>query len=405
MKKIQGSYITGSVTILVTGHKPELFFQKCVKRGVPVWDIKKQGKTECSGKVRLHDIKNIKRIRRETNYKIAFIDKSGTPFLLKRITRRKEIVFGLLISILLIIFLSNIIWEVKITSVSKDTEKKIVKQLNNYGVHPGAWSLSQAPPSVLQQKLVNDIPELLWIGVSKKGTTYYLEGVEKSIVKEKEVQGPRNLVATKKGVIKNMYVSKGLSKVRVNDYVEPGDILVSGKIDPAGESESDKKKNEGKSKYVTAEGEIIAETWYKTEVTVPLNANFELLTGEKEKKYSLKFGDFKVPIWGFGEPEYENIHKEINENPINFFKWELPINFVETTLNEKTYNKVKRTKEEAINVGIKQAKSELLLRLEPDAKIISEKILQETTENGKVKLILYMMVEEDIARADPIQGD
>ncbi|WP_188453621.1 sporulation protein YqfD [Virgibacillus oceani] len=404
MKKIQGSYITGNVTILVKGNMPELFFQKCVKRGIPVWEIKKQGKMECSGKIRLHDIKDIKRIRRETNYKITFIEKSGTPFLFKRLTRRKEIVLGLLISIILIIFLSNIIWEVKITNVSKDIEKKIVKQLNNYGVHPGAWSLSLEPTSVIQQKLVKDIPELLWVGVDKKGTTYFLEGVEKSIVKEKEVHGPRNLVATKKGVIKNMYVSKGLSKVKVNDYVEPGDILVSGKIDSIGDS--DKKKKEGKSKFVASEGEVIAETWYKTKVTVPLEANFELLTGEKEKKYSLKFGDFKIPIWGFGKSEFKNIHKELNENPIHFFKWTLPIHFVETTLSEKTYNKVKRTKEEAIKIGIKQAKSELLLRLQSDAKIISEKILQETTENGKVKLILYITVEEDITKAEPInQGD
>lgn len=57
-------------------------------------------------------------------------------------------------------------------------------------------------PNLIQQKLVEDVPELLWVGVNQRGTTYSLEGVEKLIVKEEEKQGPRNLIATKKGVIK-----------------------------------------------------------------------------------------------------------------------------------------------------------------------------------------------------------
>ncbi|MGY0692883.1 sporulation protein YqfD [Virgibacillus sp. FSP13] len=405
MKQIQGSFITGYVTILVKGHMPELFFQKCVKQGILVWDIKKVSQTSCQGNVKLQDIKLIKQIKRKTIYKLSFVHKKGSPFLFKKIIRKKEIVTGLLVSILLIFLLSNIIWDVKVTGLPKDIEKKIVKQLDIYGIHPGSWSLTLEPPSVIQQKLVSDIPELLWVGVNKKGTTYFLEGVEKSIVKEKEVKGPRNLVATKKGVIQNMYVSKGLSKKHVNDYVEPGDVLVSGKLDFEEDVEKEEKDDE-KSKLVAAEGEVIAKTWYEVSVTVPLHANFEMLTGKNEKKYYLGFGDVKLPIWGFGDPDYKNIHKEVNNNPIHFLKWELPINFIESKLSEKKYHKLDRTKEEAIQVGKKQAKNELQLRLGPEAKIISQKILHESTEHGKVKLTLYHTVEENIAKAEPInQGD
>ncbi|MBT2214501.1 sporulation protein YqfD [Virgibacillus dakarensis] len=405
MKQVQGSFLTGYVTILVKGQMPELFFQKCVKRGILVWNVKKESQTACRGNVKLQDIKLIKEIKRGTDYKLSFVSKKGSPFLLKRFLRKRELVTGLLLSILLIFCLSNIIWDVKITGVPKDIEKKIVKQLDAYGIHPGSWSLTLEPPSVIQQKLVNDIPELLWVGVNKKGTTFFLEGVEKAIVKEKEVKGPRNLIATKKGVIQNMFVSKGLSKVQVNDYVEPGDILVSGKLNFAeNENEEDSKKE--KAKLVAAEGEVIAKTWYEVKVTVPLKANFEMLTGNKEKKYYLRFGDFKLPIWGFGEPDYKRIQQEENDNAIHFLKWKLPVHFVESILSEKQYEKLERTKEEAIQIGLKQAEKELQLRLGPEAKIISQKVLHETTESGKVKLILYNTVEENIAKAEPInQGD
>src|SRR5699024_3550650 len=253
-------------------------------------------------------------IKKETDYKISFINKKGYPFLFKRFIRKKELLIALFLCFFLIIALSNIVWKVQITGVPKDIEEKINKQLDSYGIRPGTLSFSLDSASSIQQKLMNDIPELLWVGVHKKGTTFFLEGVEKIIVEEEEVAGPQNLVATKKGVIKNIYVSKGLPKVKVNDYVKlgdilvsvditeyneeiagpqnlinknkgiikniyvskelhkvkvneyvkPGDILVSGDITENNEeNEEEDKKEKKKSKLLAAEGDITAKTWYE----------------------------------------------------------------------------------------------------------------------------------------------
>ncbi|MEN1969362.1 sporulation protein YqfD [Lentibacillus sp. N15] len=404
MKQIQGSFITGYVTVMVKGNMPELFFQQCAKRKILVWDVEKESSTSCKGNIRLQDIKFIKEIRRGTDYKLSFVGKKGSPFLLKRFLRKRELVIGILLSILLIFGLSNIIWDVKVTGVPKDIEKKIVKQLDGYGIHAGSWSLTLEPASVIQQKLVNDIPELLWVGVNKKGTTYFLEGVEKQTVKEKEVKGPRNLIATKKGVIQNMFISKGLAKVQVHDYVEPGDLLVTGKLDFDTDTDKDNDTDDKDKKLIAAEGEVIAQTWYEVSVTVPLQANVEMLTGDHKKKYYLRFGDVKLPIWGFGNPDYKHIQKEETDNHVQFLKWELPVHFIESTWNEKNNHQLKRTKDEAVQIGLKQSENELQLRLGPDAKITSQKVLQETTENGKVKLTLFATVEENIAKEEPISN-
>src|SRR5699024_8665100 len=99
-------------------------------------------------------------------------------------------------------------------------------------------------------------------------------------------------------------------------------------------------------------------------------------------------------------------HRESDTSALHFLKWKLPIKFDVTTLSEKEYRKVERTKDEAIDHGLEQARRELRLQLGPDAEIISEKILHDVTENGKVKLILHMNVEEDIVKKEPInQGD
>jgi similar to stage IV sporulation protein len=408
MKQIQGSFIKGYVRIIVTGRMPEMFFQECVNSGVTVWNVRREGSSSCSGNVKLSDISEIRRLRRERNYKITFEQRRGYPFIFSRFFRKKEFIFSFIMSILLILFMSNIIWKVEITGeLPKEIEEKITKQLNAYGIHAGAWIFMIDPPAKIQQKLTDDIPELLWVGVRQKGTTYQLEGVEKIVVKEDKVEGPRNLVANKKGVIKRMYVSKGVPQVEINDYVEPGEILVSGTLSDLPKSEDGKvKEKENKKVLVPAEGEIIASTWYEVDVTIPLKQNYELLTGQQEKKFYLGINNFKFPIWGFGSPDFEEVHHDSTETPIKFIRWNLPINIIESTLSEKQIQKLERTQEEAVQAGIKQAKEELQLQLGPDAKITSEKVLHESLENGKVKLYLYMTVEENIAKAQPItQGD
>ncbi|MFD1363018.1 sporulation protein YqfD [Lentibacillus salinarum] len=409
MKHIQGTSITGYVTVQVKGSHPELFFQKCSEQDITVWNIKKKSERVCSGNVKLQDIRHLKQIKDRTHYKLAFKDRHGFPFLLRKFTRKKEVLIGLLLSILLVFCLSNIIWEIRITGVPKEIEEKINEQLTDYGIHQGTWTFTLDSPSDIQQNLINDIPELLWVGVQQQGTSFLLEGVEKTVVEEEEVEGPRNLVATKKGVIEYMYVAKGLPQVQVNDYVEPGDVLVSGNIQFSEEDKDDEEDEEDENEsneLVAAEGEVTAKTWYETEVTVPLKTNYEELTGNTEARYHVKIGGVELPVWGFGDPEYPAIHRERQEKDFYLFKWKLPFSLVETTLSEKNYIETERSKEEAADIGIRQARKELQLKLGPEAEIISENILQETVDNGKVKLILYMSVEEDIVKHEAIdQGD
>lgn len=405
MKYLRRSTLTGYVTLSVKGEKPELFFQECMAYGIEIWDIQKKANDSCQGNIKLRDVHVIKKVHRKTNYKLSFTDKQGYPFIIRRFMRSKELLIACIISILLVLYLSNILWKITITGVSKEVEEKIDEQLTKYGVHVGSWLFRLESPRSIQQKLVKDIPEILWVGVNQKGTTFTLEGVEKTVVTKEEPTGPRHLVAAKKGVIKKVFVEKGQPKVRVNDMVNPGDVLVSGILNEQEDSEVDQEKIK-EADIVSAKANVIAQTWYEVTVNIPLQTKQEVLTGEQEKEYYLGVGDFQMPIWTFGSSAYEETYQEMYEKPIYLFKWKLPIRLIESILSEKMYNKVDRTEKEAISIGIAEAKHDLLLELGPEAHIISEDILHETTENGKVRLQLYITVEEDISKAEPIiQGD
>ncbi|WP_186575749.1 sporulation protein YqfD [Aquibacillus kalidii] len=407
MKQTQGVFFAGYVTIKVSGHHPELFFDLCARKGIMVWSIKKVSKTECTGNIKLKDISDVKALRRKTIYKIAFRNKKGLPFFTNKLLYRKPLIIGLVLSLLFVTYLSNMVWSVNVKGVNSEIQKKIENQLDEYGIQPGALKFNIGSPGEIQQKLLNDIPELLWVGVTEKGTTYHLEGVEKTIVEEGEKLSPRNLVAKKEGVIVEYYISKGQPMIKINDVVKKGDLLVSGELGKSQEEEDKEEDKKGtKKQLVAAEGEIIAKTWYKSNVTIPLETNYEVLTGDNKKKYYLRFGDFMVPVWGFKSPEYKEIQLEASDRSVNFFKWELPISFVKQTIHEKEKVKEKRTKDEAKAAAIKQAKKELQQKLGKDAEITFGKVLQESMESGKVKLTLSFDVLEDIAKSQPIvQGD
>src|SRR5690625_2506803 len=121
MKYTEGSYLTGYVTLLVQGENPELFFKACTNYGIIVWNIKKISANECQGNIKLRDIDIIKQVNRTTNHKLSFIDKKGYPFIFRQLLKRKEVIYAFFISILLIVFLSNILWKITITGVPMET--------------------------------------------------------------------------------------------------------------------------------------------------------------------------------------------------------------------------------------------------------------------------------------------
>ncbi|MFB1050777.1 sporulation protein YqfD [Paraliobacillus sp. JSM ZJ581] len=406
MNKIQATWLQGYVQLKIVGYHPELFFDLCVRHHINAWNIKKIDQTTCTGNIYIKDIKKMRRLRKQTRFKVYFIKKNGLPFLFKQTTNNLPLILGLTASFFLVLFLSNMVWSIDVQGVRPELEKQIRITLNENGVYKGKLKFSIRSVTEMQQLLLDEIPELLWIGVKENGTTYALEGVEKTQISEKEDASPRHIVAAKNGVITDMYVSKGRPMVSVNDYVNKGDILVAGTLS---EEEVKKEKNKDQKKrhnQIAATAEIYASTWYESNVTIPIEADYHVLTGETANKYYFNVANFSIPIWGFFEEEYTDQQVEIEKRSIHFFQWKLPIHIIKKEVYEREHVQEKRTKEEVKKIGIEQAKKNLQQQLGSDAEIKKEKILHETAESGKVKLRLYFTVRENIAKIQDLsQGD
>lgn len=388
-------FFSGVVTVRLSGRGLERLINNLTRNGILIWNVKKHGHESLSFKISLDDAKKIRPIVRNSDCKVQFVGRTGIPFLMKRMWKNSGFIVGALLFSVIIFLLSNMIWGIEIEGADPETEYQIRKELDTIGVKKGRLQFLVDDPEGIQRAISNSMSELTWVGVELQGTTYHLQVVEKTIPDEPEKLGPQNLIAIKKAVIVDMFVEEGQPKVEINEHVKPGQLLVSGEIG-----------KEGETKSVSAKGEILGETWYKSEVVIPLTTNFQVFNGNEMRKHYVKFGEFSIPIWGFGEHQYKQYEKETEENQLKFLKWKLPITYVQVTFRES--EKLTRTysEQEAIEVAKEMARKDIKNSLPEDATIKGEKVLRQATQNGKVLLSMHFQVIENIAKSYPIiQGE
>ncbi|QED48682.1 sporulation protein YqfD [Cytobacillus dafuensis] len=395
MKNLWIEFIGGIVTVKAKGKGIERFINTLTRNGIHIWQVKRHGVEAVIFKMKLKDVNQIRNAVRNSDCKIEFLQRTGFPFLFKRLLKNFGFVLGATAFIIVIFVLSNMVWGIEIKGANPATEYKIRKELTEMGVKRGKLQFFLDNVEGIQRKLSDNIEEITWVGVELKGTTYHLQVVEKNDPKKPEYLSPRNLVAKKKAVIVYMFVEEGQPVVRVNDHVQPGQLLVAGKIG-----------KEGNIELVPAKGEIYGETWYKTDVTLPLKKTFQVFNGNEKRKHFIKIGNVEIPVWGFKKVEYKDFETESNEKKINFLKWELPISYIDRTIRESEQETLIYDHEQAFEAAKTLARNKIKSQLSENDKIKGEKVLHKSVDNDKVTISIHFQIIENIAEAQPIvQGD
>jgi similar to stage IV sporulation protein len=391
MKNQWIEFLSGKVTVKVSGRGIERFLNILIRNGLMIWNVKRHGTETVTFTMRLGDALKIRKYARERECSITFLKRAGMPFLFKRLLKNSGFIGGAILFLLIIMVLSNVIWGIEIKGAKPATEYQIRKELDKMGVKIGKVQFFVDSVEGIQRNLTNNVGNLTWVGVELKGTTYHLQVVEKKEPEKPEQLAPRNLVAKKKAIISSMYVETGQKVVDINDHVEPGQLLVSGVIG-----------REGQTQQVAAIGEVWGETWYRSHVELPLETNFFVFNGLEKQKRLIILGNLEIPIWGFGEPEFKEYESEKNVKSIHFLKWELPISIGNETLRAREEMTRTYTQKEAEKIAIDLAKNKIKNGLDEEAIIKDEKILHKELKNGKVILDIHFKIIENIAVGQPI---
>lgn len=399
MNHLQGKYIIGFVTFIVEGDSLLNFFYEARENHISLWDIKLKSKTKAEMKTYITDYKKLIQIANNLKISITLTNRNGLFVHLVTLWQKKERLIAILLSIVLLFILSNTVWKVSITGVTTQVEKEINEQLINMGIYQGAMFTSKISLDEVESKLMQSLPELLYINVKKRGTIYTIVATEKQLPLEKNKSGPSHLVAAKSGIIQKMLVKNGQIAVQVNDFVKKGDLLVSGFVNFNDEDENGQDNNKIQ---LNAEGKVYANTWYDVTVSSNLFTINERLEGNFINHYYLLLGNKGIPLFNFKQIHYEHIEETYRRTQLKLFDREFPIFFVKKTIFNKEIIEHIRTEDEAKQIAIDHALFDLKQKLGKDADIVKYYILHEVKDNGKVKLRLYVSALENIAQPMPI---
>ncbi|SDY51891.1 similar to stage IV sporulation protein [Evansella caseinilytica] len=387
--------LSGYVRMKISGPYPEMFINHCIERKIPVWDIKYHGQHELVCSVLLDEIPRLRRLARTSDCKISFIGRKGFPFFIHKLWRRNGLLFGAAFFLILVYLLSNMVWGIEVEGATPKVEHELRQAVTELGIKKGAFQFQLPPPEKIQAIITEQISEATWIGVTRKGTTYHFQVVEKDIAEREPLEAPGHLVASRKAVIYDMFVEEGKPVAERNQMVRKGDMLVSGLIG-----------KEGEEQQVSARGSVLGEIWYEATVEVPLSTTLYTATGNSYRTHQLHIGKWTIPIWGWNPPEYADAKEEEYEREWELFGFTLPFHYGYKDWLEAEEVEQETAEEEAVAIAIEKGKERILPSFSANAEVIGEKVLHHFVENGKVIVIIHYRIVDEIAKKQPIiQGD
>lgn len=331
-------------------------------------------------RVSLSDYKKILEIK--TIYEIEVVRLYGPIYILDCLKKWRIFLIFLVIGIMVITFLSHLIFEIDIVHTKKEIRDLLSEELAKRGISKYHFVLSFDRQEKIVEEIIRENRSVVeWMEIERKGVKYIIKVEER---KEKDINNddtPRDIVAKKDGYVTNILASQGSVLVTPGTYVKKGDILITGSI----------KNKDTLMAKVKADGKVFAEVWYDITVSLPYHYKEESKTGNKKKVLRVNFLNKSINLFDFDK------YKDKRDEVIYSIKNNLiPISlgiYEEEELIKKDYL---YTKETAILEASNMARSKLLNKLGQEDEILYEKSLKIMEEDSKIIVVIFFKVKEDI---------
>lgn len=296
-----------------------------------------------------------------------------------------------ILGIFLLYFLSNIIFNVKILTNDKEIRIILQNELDYYNIKKYKLVKSFKEKEIIKNKILNsNLKKLEWMEITRSGSVYLIN-VERRIINDiDDNKLYRNVISSKNAFIIDIKASNGEIIKKVNDYVNKGDIIVSGLI---------KKKDKVVNK-VRADAIIYGETWYNVRVNIPINYYNKIYTGKKKKRLTINFLNKRIKLFNLNN--YKN--EEFIDNILISNKI-LPIYISYSTYYEIIKNVDIYSNNKVLEIGLDIAKEKLLNNLREGSKVLSQKKLKLDIKDSKIVLDVFFKVYENITDYQEFEGD
>ncbi len=375
--------MTNRVKIKITGKNPSTFLKELIAKKINIYELEKRQKSILII-ITIKDYKKI--IETKTTYHIEVIKYYGLCKIKQLIKKYLFLIIVWIIGIGINYFLSTRIWKIEIINPNQKIVKIVKQDLKKMGIATFQKKRSyQLKEDIKKKILEKEKNHIEWIEIEEKGSKYIIKVEERKKNKEDSPCLPRNIVSKKKAIITNIQAEEGEILVKKNDYVEKGQILISGWIHNKEEAVSKK----------CAIGKVLGETWYRVTIIVPTEKEKQYLTGRKKKTISLKIGNKEYHQFQkystYVKKEYNIIEEEIIPLRFSF------INYLESKTIRKKYSI-----DQINHIALKEAEKVIKGKLSGEEEILEKKVLKKTPINSKIKVDVFLKVKENITDYEDI---
>lgn len=313
---------------------------------------------------------------------IKIVRKLGINGVKSFIKKHYILLCSFIFTYIILILLSNVIFDVEIVSNNYELKRVINLYLEENNIKKHKFVKSHKEIESIKKKILeNNKDTLEWIEIERVGTKYIVNLTERVINENKTTEEKKDLVAKKDALIKYLIIKSGTGVKEVNELVKKGDIIITGNII----------KNEEVIDRVNANGKVYGETWYTVNTTVPYKHVDYEKTGKIVNHVYLSIFGHKFTLYGKYDTKNEIVSsKVLIDKPYLFFKV--------IKDRKEIYNYVTHTltEEEAYKEAIKRSERVIKDKLASDEYIIDKKVLKNNKYSSKIEVEIFYKVYENI---------
>lgn len=263
---------------------------KCIKNDIPLRNLKWKGKLESTAEVRGDDFDGLKKTAGHS-YKITVLKEGGAVSLFKSMKANIAAFTGAFLLGALIFYQSLFVAEIRIDGYRSISEESLRQVIAEAGLYEGVRKPENYDD--VKKAVYGSFKDITWVSVYENGRLIEIEVAEASDSKaaEKAEKAPVDIVASRSGMVEKILPLQGNACVQKGDYVNKGDVLISGSFEY--QSTDYSQGDDVKTLYSHATGQVFAKA--------PLQLTYYLEKNERIKEYTghfipgiyIRFGDLE----------------------------------------------------------------------------------------------------------------
>lgn len=374
------SFIRGYYVITVEGIGTERFLNHIIRNNIHVYNVTRINETKLQFYIDREDMKNLRKAYRGSNFDIKVKQKSGIPFIAKKIYRYKGMWICAIISLFLLMGTSQFVTDIYIDCPEGIKEEDVRQDLYELGLKPGMYK-KNIDRKKIRDSIMVSFDEVAYISVNVKGTNVFVTITKKAeTLESKEESNYCNIIAEKDGIIEKVIPRSGDSVVSEGDIVRKGDVLVRGAD-------------------TNALPEVWATTFYETKKSASYIDIKQERTGKRKNVYTISFYDkvFKIRR----NIKYKDYVIDNKEYKLSIGDYTFPLRVNVSTFYEVNNVKIKKDESQLKKELKDQAMNEINYIMPASSKVVDVKD-EYTVNKNMLEYILTVTTSENILEVYPL---